>query len=88
MSFDDIGGLDGVISELEEAVILPLARPDLYAHSAVAQGVHELAYDSIVKCDNVLQRDLFQNIVLAGGTSMLEGALHDITPPQICAAQI
>ena len=46
------------------------------ANSAVAQGVHELAYDSIVKCDNFLQRDLFQNIVLAGGTSMLEGAFH------------
>lgn len=37
VSFDDIGGLDSVIAELEEAIILPLARPDLYAHSAVAQ---------------------------------------------------
>ena len=40
---------------------------------ALSKGVHELAYDAIAKCDNFLQRDLFRNVVVAGGTSMLEG---------------
>lgn len=38
-------------------------------------GVHELCFEAIVKCDNFLQRDLFRNVVLAGGTSTLKGSL-------------
>jgi actin len=36
-------------------------------------GVAELAYNAIEKCDNDLQIALFNNIVLAGGTTMLPG---------------
>jgi actin-related protein len=42
---------------------------------ALTKGIHELAYDAIIKCDNFLQRDLFRNVVVSGGTSMLEGTL-------------
>eukprot|EP00966_Prymnesium_polylepis_P165942 3835875-Prymnesium_polylepis.1 len=38
-----------------------------------APGIHETVYNSILKCDMDLRRDLFANIVLSGGTSMLEG---------------
>jgi actin-related protein len=36
-------------------------------------GVHQLCMDSIMKCDKHLRPDLFRNIVLAGGTTMLKG---------------
>jgi hypothetical protein len=36
-NFEDIGGLEAQINELQELVILPLSHPHLYAHSAVAQ---------------------------------------------------
>ena len=38
-------------------------------------GVHELVKDSIEMCDGFLQKDLYNNIVLSGGTSMLPGGL-------------
>jgi actin-related protein len=36
-----------------------------------ATGLHNLLFDSIMMCDSYLQQDLFRNIVLAGGSSML-----------------
>lgn len=35
--------------------------------------VHQLALESILKCDNDLRNNLFANIVLAGGTTMMRG---------------
>jgi len=35
--------------------------------------LHKMLYKSIQMCDSYLQRDLFRNVVLAGGTSMLKG---------------
>lgn len=37
------------------------------------KGVHELAYDSIMKCDIDVRKDLYANIILSGGTTMFEG---------------
>lgn len=34
-------------------------------------GIHENVYNSIMKCDVDLRKDLYANIVLSGGTSML-----------------
>lgn len=34
VSFEDIGGLEGIIEELKESVIYPLTMPHLYAHSS------------------------------------------------------
>ena len=36
-------------------------------------SIHELAFDSLMKCDVDLRRDLYQNICLSGGTSMMKG---------------
>lgn len=35
VSFEDIGGLDGIIEELKESVIYPLTMPDLYGGSSL-----------------------------------------------------
>lgn len=36
-------------------------------------GIHQTLYDSIMKCDVDIRKDLYANIVLAGGTTMFEG---------------
>ena len=36
-------------------------------------GVHRLLFDTIMNCDSAIQADLFKNIVLAGGNTMLPG---------------
>jgi actin-related protein len=36
-------------------------------------GVHQLTYDSIMKCDVDIRKDLYGNVVLSGGTTMFEG---------------
>lgn len=37
------------------------------------QGIHELVYSSINKCDVDIRKDLYNNVVLSGGTTMFEG---------------
>lgn len=36
-------------------------------------GIHKSSFDSIMKCDADIKRDLFSGIVLAGGSTMFEG---------------
>ena len=36
-------------------------------------GVHEFTYNSIMKCDVDIRKDLYGNIVLSGGTTMYPG---------------
>ena len=36
-------------------------------------GVHEMINNSIMKCDVDIQKDLYANIVLSGGTTMFPG---------------
>jgi len=36
-------------------------------------GIHETAYDSIMKCDVDLRKELYSNTVLSGGTTMFPG---------------
>merc|ERR1712216_871256 len=38
-----------------------------------AAGVHELTYNSIMKCDVDIRKDLYANVVLSGGTTMYPG---------------
>merc|ERR1712004_395396 len=38
-----------------------------------SEGIHKLAYESIMKCDVDIRRDLYGNIVLSGGTTMFTG---------------
>jgi len=37
------------------------------------QGIHKLTFDSIMKCDVDIRRDLYKNIVMSGGTTMFAG---------------
>jgi len=36
-------------------------------------GIHELVYESILKCDVDVRKDLDGNIVMSGGTTMFPG---------------
>jgi actin len=36
-------------------------------------GFHELSYNSILKCDVDIRKDLYSNIVMSGGTTMFPG---------------
>jgi len=36
-------------------------------------GIHQLTYKSILKCDIDIRKDLYQNIVLSGGSTMFPG---------------
>jgi len=38
-----------------------------------ANGIHDTTFESIMKCDVDIRRDLFQNVVLSGGTTMFAG---------------
>ena len=38
-----------------------------------AEGVHKTTYDSIMRCDVDIRKDLYSNIVLSGGTTMFPG---------------
>lgn len=38
-----------------------------------APGIHELTFNSIMKCDMDVRRDLFQTVVLSGGSTMFPG---------------
>jgi actin-related protein len=37
------------------------------------EGVHQLTYQSIMKCDVDIRKDLYDNIVLSGGSTMFDG---------------
>jgi hypothetical protein len=36
-------------------------------------GIHETCYNSIMKCDIDIRKDLYANIVLSGGSNMFPG---------------
>merc|ERR1712129_508641 len=38
-----------------------------------AAGIHETAYNSIMKCDVDIRKDLYGNVVMSGGTTMYPG---------------
>ncbi|XP_078610535.1 actin-4-like [Branchiostoma floridae x Branchiostoma japonicum] len=48
-----------------------LFQPDLAGMEST--GIHETTYNSIMKCDIDLHKDLYANTVLSGGTSMFPG---------------
>merc|ERR1719251_223768 len=45
-----------------------LFKPSLLGKES--EGIHKLAYESIMKCDVDIRRDLYENTVLSGGTTM------------------
>jgi len=42
-------------------------------------GIHSTTYDSIMKCDVDIRKDLYGNIVLSGGTTMFDGIAERMT---------
>merc|ERR1712187_714288 len=38
-----------------------------------ASGIHDTSFQSIMKCDVDIRRDLYCNVVLSGGTTMFQG---------------
>ena len=42
-------------------------------------GIHETTYNSIMKCDVDIRKDLYSNIVLSGGTTMFPGIAERMT---------
>lgn len=49
----------------------PLFQPHLLGFSMA--GIHRLLYWSIMKCEESIRQDLYQNILLSGGTSKFRG---------------
>ncbi|KAJ5075151.1 actin [Anaeramoeba ignava] len=54
------------------------------------KGVHQITYNSILKCDNDIRKDLYANIVLSGGSTMFPGIeeriqreINQLAPPDI-----
>jgi actin-related protein len=48
-----------------------LFQPSLIGQEA--EGIHKLGYDSIMKCDVDIRKDLYSNTVLSGGSTMFAG---------------
>jgi len=48
-----------------------LFKPSLIGKEC--EGIHSTTYNSIMKCDVDIRKDLYGNIVLSGGTTMFEG---------------
>lgn len=48
-----------------------LFQPNLVGKEA--QGIHHTTFQSVMKCDVDIRKDLYANVVLSGGTTMYEG---------------
>jgi len=48
------------------------------------EGIHKLIYNSIMKCDVDIRKDLYANIVLSGGSTMYPG-IHDRVEKEVTA---
>ncbi len=55
-----------------------LFKPNLIGKES--DGVHKTLYDSIMKGDTDIRKDLYGNIVLSGGTTMFEVSLPVLGP--------
>jgi hypothetical protein len=44
-----------------------------------ASGVHDCTFQTIMKCDVDIRRDLYANIVMSGGTTMFQGIAERMT---------
>jgi len=42
-------------------------------------GLHEMTFNSIMKCDVDVRKSLYENIVLSGGTTMYKGIDERLT---------
>lgn len=49
-------------------------------------GVHEKTYESIMKCDVDIRKDLYLNVVLSGGTTMFQGIAERLNKELVALA--
>jgi len=54
-----------------------LFQPSLIGKEA--SGIHDCTFQTIMKCDVDIRKDLYQNIVLSGGTTMFQGVGERMT---------
>ena len=62
----------------------PIFQPALIGMSA--QGLHDLIYNSIMKCDIDIRHYLYSNIILSGGNTMFPGLAERIKKELTCLA--
>ncbi|CAI9767557.1 unnamed protein product [Fraxinus pennsylvanica] len=58
-------------SDVEKSYKLPDGQPSMIGMEAA--GIHETTYNSIMKCNVDIKKDLYGNIVLSGGSTMFPG---------------
>ena len=54
-----------------------LFRPSMIGMES--EGIHRLTFDSVMKCDVDIRKDLYNNLVLSGGSTMFEGIAERLT---------
>jgi len=82
---------DGKIITIENEIFQcpeVLFKPSLIGKEI--EGIHRTIYDSIMKCDFDIRKDLYGNIVLSGGNTMFDGItdriykeIADLAPPSM-----
>ena len=67
-----------------DAALVPevLFQPNMIGKEG--SGIHECTYQTIMKCDVDIRKDLYANIVLSGGTTMYPG-VGEVSDPSIPA---
>ena len=72
----------------EERFLCPevLFQPGLYGIQIC--GIHESTFNSIMKCDNDFQKDLFANILLSGGSTMFPGIVERMEEEMLSLAPV
>ena len=56
-----------------------LFKPSLVGKGDGMDGIDQTTYNSIMKCDVDIRKDLYGNIVLSGGTTMFPGIAERMT---------
>ena len=70
-SYEDPNGPVYTLGDERFKICEPLFNPSIIGFES--EGIHKLILNSILKCNNEIQKELFGNIILAGGSSMFEG---------------
>ena len=47
--------------------------PDLIKEGDETEGMHKMAYNSVMECDIDVRKELYGNTILSGGTTLYEG---------------
>ena len=77
-----------VLAELPDGQVITIGNEGLRCGEALFQpsllgveseGIHEATYNSIMKCDVDIRKDMFCSISLSGGTTMTPGICDRIT---------